>query len=623
MEIMYYNKNKDFDMKLTKEVCQRKIKNIFTINKTICRVFASFFFVFFLNLSKTGYFTQLAFSQDTSLVFIVLMFVLAFIVLSVLAFFLDNLPVDSWFLFVLATILSISWVIKAGYTGNNRIYFAIAVIIFYGIVIIYTINENKHLLDKIEPNKYISLGFMIACGITLFIVLCIVGVNRYRSYQSPNFDFGIFAQIFANIKKTGLPLVTSERNVLISHFNVHLSPIFYLIMPIYLVFSSPITLQVMQALILASGIIPVWLLCRKLDLSGKATMLISLIYMFFPLITNGTFYDFHENCFLLPLLLWTFYFLEDRKIIPMAVFALLTLLVKEDAAIYILIFGLYLVFVPKKRIIGASLIVASLIYFFIAIYIINTYGLGIMSDSRFGNLIYEADDGLIGVIKTVLVNPGYALTQVFNNSESFSFSKLFYFIIIILPLGALPLATKKPSRLILLMPILINLISGYNYQTDITFQYHFGVGAFYLYAMMLNLKDLSVDIRGVLLPLGTISAIVLYFAISYPTIDYYNNAYKNNKSTWDEMNEILELIPEDASVSASTFILPHLANHSELYETYYQISGESSKFVYVDYVVIETLYSDSASDINYYINKGYTVLEERAGIATILIYEGE
>ena len=58
------------------------------------------------------------------------------------------------------------------------------------------------------------------------------------------------------------------------------------------------------------GVIPVILLCRHMKLSGKATVLVSFIYSFYPALTMGCAYDLHENCFLAPLLLWLFYFFE-------------------------------------------------------------------------------------------------------------------------------------------------------------------------------------------------------------------------------------------------------------------------------------------------------------------------
>ena len=60
------------------------------------------------------------------------------------------------------------------------------------------------------------------------------------------------------------PLTTVERDGLLSHFAVHLSPIFYALLPFYKLVPRPETLLVLQALLVISGLIPLCLLARAL-----------------------------------------------------------------------------------------------------------------------------------------------------------------------------------------------------------------------------------------------------------------------------------------------------------------------------------------------------------------------
>jgi len=189
-----------------------------------------------------------------------------------------------------------------------------------------------------------------------------IGVLRYRTYSAPNFDFGIFVNMFHNMKTTLQPTVSCERDVIMSHFDVHISPVWYLLLPFYAVFPTPETLQIGQAVILAAGVFPLYLICRKYLLSKSMSIGAVLIYACLPALSSGTFYDIHENCFLTPLLLWMFYFFEKDKSIPMYLFALLTLTVKEDAAVYVAIFALYAFFSRKKYLHGGILIVCAIVY---------------------------------------------------------------------------------------------------------------------------------------------------------------------------------------------------------------------------------------------------------------------
>ena len=94
--------------------------------------------------------------------------------------------------------------------------------------------------------------FTAACGIISAAVIAYITCLRYKTYSAPNYDFGIFCQMFHYMKTTGLPMVTCERNELLSHFAVHISPIYYILLPFYYIFPSPLTLQIGQAVVLAS-----------------------------------------------------------------------------------------------------------------------------------------------------------------------------------------------------------------------------------------------------------------------------------------------------------------------------------------------------------------------------------
>ena len=270
-------------------------------------------------------------------------------------------------------------------------------------------------------------------------------------------------------------------------------------MPFYYIFPSPLTLQIGQAVILASGVVPTLLLAKKFKFSPKASAAVVFIYAFFPAISTGCFYDIHENCFLAPILLWLFYFFEKEKWIPMYISAILLLAVKEDAAMYIIFFALFVILSRKKYLHGTILAAGALAYFGLALHILSTYGDGVMIN-RFDNLIYDKEDGLLGAIMTALKNPGYLLEQLFSTQnasldswfiERSPWAKVVYLIQMLLPVGMIPFCTKKQSRWLLIAPILLNVLTTYKYQYSINFQYHFGITAFLMYAMVLNLPDLQ------------------------------------------------------------------------------------------------------------------------------------
>ncbi len=257
------------------------------------------------------------------------------------------------------------------------------------------------------------------------------------------------------------PVTTVERERLLSHFAVHFSPIYYIYLPIYFIFPYPATLQILQVLTLASGIIPVYLLCRKFELSKSATAAFGVIFALFPVLTTGCFYDLHENCFLVPLLLWLFYFIEKDDIKGMIAMSLLTVLVKEDAPMYISCIGLYVIIGKRKYVKGTVMLMFGVAYFLTVTMLMRHFGLGVMSN-RYENYMAGDSGGLMDVIKNFITNPAYVL------SECFKEKKYQFIIYMLVPLGFIPVATKKVSKLILLLPVLIiNLASDYVYQYSI------------------------------------------------------------------------------------------------------------------------------------------------------------
>ena len=586
---------------------------LFERERTICRLVASWCsFAALTLLSKDG-FAELRFAQDTSLLRMIALIAVFFIGYSVVAYFLSEIETDSILLIFLATVCVARWLSEYN-NSQNSFLFTLAVICVYSLFLVYFINRQKKLLERIQPKSWHITVFTVVCGVVCAGVIAYITCMRYLTYSAPNYDFGIFCQMFHYMKETGIPMVTCERDAFLSHFAVHISPIYYLLLPLYYIFPSPLTLQIGQAVVLASGVIPVLLLAKKYRLSAKASCAVVLIYALFPAISTGCFYDIHENCFLAPLLLWLFYFFEKEKWIPMYISALLVLAVKEDAAMYIIFFALFVVLSRKKYLHGTLLTAGALAYFGVALYILANYGDGVMVN-RFDNLIFNADDGLLGAIKTMLFNPGYLLTQLFTTSGG-TFEKLIYLFYMFMPLGFLPFCTQKASRWLLIAPILMNTLTYYVYQYNINFQYQFGITAFLVYAMIQNIPELKAPTRQTLLSIGAAACCCLYIVSVIPQAHYYRNLYENNEETYERLDEILETIPEDASLNVSTFLLPHLADREYIYEIGYH--GDKPD---VDYVIFDARHTLSSSDKAHmltYLENGYEIYERHDGFVVIL-----
>ena len=436
-----------------------------------------------------------------------------------------------------------------------------------------------------------ALGFTLIVGGT--------GLLRYRTFRTPNFDFGIFAQIYEGMKRTGLPMATCERDRLLSHFAVHLSPILYLLLPVYWLFPHPVTLQVSQAAVLASAVIPLALLCRAKGLSPAKTLLLTAAALLHPAVAGGTNYDFHENCFLLPLLLWLFCLFEKGKTAPAFAAAALVLCVKEDAAVYVAFFALYMILEEKRFSLGAGLLALSAAWFLVSLKLLTAFGEGVMA-GRYGNFICGGG-GLWEAALNLLRSPGFALTQLTLDDRGGHQDKLLYLLQMLVPLGILPFTAKRPARLLLLLPaVLVNLLTLYPYQYQIGFQYSFGSTAFLLYLCALNAAEAKPRTARTALCYTAAACLLFTLHGALPRFAEYARYYAVNRAELAAMEEDLAALPPDAAVACSSFLAAHLAGHATLYETAYHDPADGRP---LDYVIFTR--DDPAEEIDRYTAAGY------------------
>lgn len=591
----------------------------------LCSYFLVSIFNLLKHLNDEVYYTSLDFLQvgEYSLAghLVALVFIMTALTALIAVFpkynIVPNLLVTS------ASVLAILLMYKSN-TSEYYMYFA--VMLAMAIVMIYATEKKCFSFIKADFHTGIMWGAVAVIVVLFGFFVGAIGVYRYLTYSAPNFDFGLFCNMFYNMAETGAPNVTSERDMLLSHFAVHFSPIYYVMLPIYYVFPSPITLQILQAVIIYTGIIPIVLIARKKGLSKKMTVALAAIYAAYPALSAGCFYDMHENCFLVTLLLWVFYFFESEKYVPLAIFSLLTLLVKEDAFIYLVLFALYIIISTKKWKIGLPMAVIPLIYFVIVSTLMEQYGTGIMS-GRFGNMIYDSEDGLIGVIKTILVNPGYTLSQIFVSSAGGT-EKLKYLIQLLLPLAFLPFATKRVSRLLLLTPILLNILTMYKYQPDITFQYSFGITAFLFYLAIMNISELKPFSKGYLTRVAIIASVLMFTIVVIPKYTTYQTRYKDNTELFNRIDYALEeVLPEDASVTCSSFLLAHIASRDVIYEVNYHTYKQDGETLYktdTEYIVLDIRpgYDKKSLEIaEFFYSHGYIEYYRDEGAVLILVDE--
>ena len=500
----------------------------------------------------------------------------------------------------------VTFAILAGISLKNNFslpYFSLCLFILVFLVV-YGVKGWNSTKPSLFSKQTDSPTFLYIVGLITLLFVIFVSlwtVLRVQSFRTPTYDFGIFSQMFYNMKASGLPMTTVERDGLLSHFHVHVSPIYYLLLPFYWLIPTPATLQVLQAIVLASAVIPLWKLSRNHGLAPLSCSLICILLMVTPAYAGGTSYDIHENAFLTPLILWLFFAIERKNTFLTVLFTILTLTVKEDAAVYVAVIAIYVLCNALLHnnqdktwsvLTGIGMLAGAIIWFACTTGFLAAQGDGVMT-YRYQNFIYDDSNSLVTVIKTVLLSPMKALYECVDRE------KLPYISLTLFPLLGLPFITRRYERLILLIPyVLINLMSDYQYQHSIFFQYNFGSLACLFYLTVVNLADWNGDWKKVVALIAAVIVSVSCFVDTVlPKASFYIRDYQKNKTQYEQIYNVLALIPEDTTVSASTFYTTALSQREVLYDVKY---AAAENILRTQYVVLQpnstTSYSKYADD---------------------------
>ena len=591
-------------------------------------------------LSLSSFFSRIAFDSVPSFANSVSLptFVASVAVFFALFFILNRFLWDRILLLILPITFGIYGAISVSSASGSDIRAYSALVFSLLSLAVIAICANFMKARKINiPRGHINprLSFIIVCSAFLLFSALYVYLlwARKEMLCSPCYDLGIFAQMYDNMKEGLLPLTTCERGQSLSHFAVHFSPILYLLLPFCYILEISNMLVLAQILLVFSGVFPLWLICKRVGLSNTRSAIISSLLLIYPAMSSGAFYDFHENAFLAPLILWTLYFIHAEKWIPTFVFALGVLAVKEDAAIYVAFIALYLFFSRKKYVYGLCMFVMSVGYFLFAAYMLTQGGQGLMLGGRYYNIIGNVG-GFTDLLLVAIVNP--ALYAV----ESLTAEKLLYALNMLIPLCFLPFATRKPSRWLLIAPLFImNLITDYKYQYNIGFQYSFGSGALLIYLAAVNLADIqpSTEENAKSKLLRGLSAAMLAFMLfssaflllaRAPSQYYYADMY-NSQAREDVVaaKEVLDRIDRNASVAATSMYLTPLYDVDELYHlnngTGQVFDSEGNIKLYTDIAVIDLRdYIGDHSNAELwkfrYTQAGYEITEYIEGVILVL-----
>ncbi len=430
------------------------------------------------------------------------------------------------------------------------------------------------------------LWLMIVGYILVFSGFCL---GKYYNFGYNALDLAIINQVFYN---------SSQGNFFASsihpptYLGDHFTPILFLLIPFYCFFKHPLTLLILQTIILGLSAWPIYLIAKQ-TINKNWGIIIALAWLLNPLVQNINLFEFSFLPLAIFLILWAIYFYQNQKYYPFIILSLLALLVREDVALVIFMFSILAILDKRKIKWWLPPIIFSTIYFLLALKITDLFS----KSGQYKFFIYYSWLGNSGqeFIINFIFEPWRVIAHLIN------LGNLEFILGLLLPFAFLPLL--KPKYLILGLGIFAQLVLGAAGGSATLLQLHYSalilpalfLATIYALAKILSSPDKTKSkIINLINWEKPLSFLIFLIAIIYsslalgPVIGGITQFYQNGL-TWPQTslkNEFIKKIPPQASVAATYEFLTKLSSREKIYSFNYVFLGKQ-QFLNQDYALPE------------------------------------
>jgi uncharacterized membrane protein len=420
-------------------------------------------------------------------------------------------------------------------------------------------------------------AWAVSFGIIGYVVLNLaIGLGKNAAFHSTAWDLGLFNQAFdSTLHGTGFFAYTLEpyTNPSGSFFGVHFSPILLLILPIYAVYPSIVTLLSVQAFALGIGAIPVYRLSLLVLRRPGASLAIAISYLLYFPMQAANLFDFHVEALVVAPLLFSIYYLYTRRWKRFGFCTILALATIEYAAFLVIALGLaYLLlniegagqalkarkFRDTRLMLPAVLSIVAVAWFILARAAMAAFNPAPPTSFEGASNWSVLGAGSIAQI------PFYALLYPANALRAVMFDfplKLEYVWLLLWPLLLLPVL--RPRALVAAVPwVAFAFLSNYPPYYQLGTQYAFLVVPGLFWALILAVQRLqTVKVWSRLtivshnlpkiLVVSSMIGFVLFASTTYPVV------LSGSSTHLDYLDQIIQLVPEGSSVLTQNNLFPH------------------------------------------------------------------
>jgi len=485
-----------------------------------------------------------------------------------------------------------------------------------------------------EKTREIQYELIIALSIIIYTAsFSWFTLSKHNTFTTYAWDLGIFDQGFwttVNLDKLFYYTCELHLSESGSFFGIHFSPILFTIIPLYYLHQSAGTLLVAQSLIIGLSAIPVFKTAQLFH--GKQTScLLACLYLLNPALHGVICYDFHVQAFLPLTLGYVIYYTLSRKWNMLLLSVNIALAVQEQVFYLMAAYLVFLVIIilkeptretpRQKAIIILMFIVSITVWKILSANMIHHFNPDIPSHLKAGQHY-----AVLGVDDPLKI-PLYALTHPGKVLEALNYewySKIGYLLSLFTPY--LIVASQYPLQLIPTIPwFAISLLSNYPPYYRIGFQYSAYIIPFIYTGFIIGTSKIT-ETRDPLYQRKLFKAITILAIITSLGLSplspltwglHLSPAYEKPIETTrtQRLNQIIEIIPENASILTQDNIFPHFSNRENAYvmipPTYKDIKTWKDAINWVTSLETEYILIDLETDPHNTIRYAFTPIREK------------
>lgn len=400
---------------------------------------------------------------------------------------------------------------------------------------------------------------MIGAFVAVFAALALL---RLRNFGCPGFDNAIFDQVVWKLSRFE-GATSSIRGV--NLFGDHFAPILFAMVPLYWVKGNLPAMISVQVIAVGLGALPLYLLSRDKLKSRWLGLAIGAAYLLYPAVQYLVLCDYHPETIGLCLLLFAFLAIDRRRFGWFYVCCAGAAFCKEDMVLAVLVLGILVYFKYDRRA-GSIVSLTSLAYFVATVFLViprfSTEGYQYSTRlSQFGESPLEA-------LKNMIVHPFRTLEILVSRLNAryvFDLLTPVAFLCLLAPLLLLPA----------LPAFLINIVSNFKPQHEITHQYTAAIVPFLFIATVFAFRKLRRWARGASrsgFVVGAVAFVLLACSLAGsfclgpgPFSDNWKREEYTSSPHKEVMREAIAVVPDEASVSSQMYFLQHLSEREHLY----------------------------------------------------------